>query len=245
MSWQKGKALTIACVGLSILTSCTSTNSPPPLETASPEATSLDIGDTESKTSLPVDSAEARGKTAKLSSEQTKELLNAELETPKFKRKLQAVVVPSYIPPGFEVEYFKTSSFLEGTDYFYEYYYIVYKSSSTDACFFVSASALDTEGAGAGPTEVEEIEKVKVEKLGIEIDMGLIGFDQSGDQGFSITTLGGQGEFESSDYAFGSPDRELCSQIISAGEMVKILESLQYLDPAETSKLQYDNGVVS
>ncbi|MEO0433948.1 MAG: hypothetical protein AAF151_19870 [Cyanobacteria bacterium J06656_5] len=259
----KKKALTIICIGLCLLVGCTNNSSrsgddsesaiiqdidSTDVDPLSPDKTLLDSATATSdrEKSEPLtndDSPETRGRLAKLSSEQVVELLNAELESPNIGRKLQAIVVPSYIPSGFEVEYFKTSSFLEGTDYFYEYYYIVYKNNDADACFFISASALDTPDAGADATEVEKIEKINVEKLGIEIEMGLLRFDQSGNQDVPLTVLGGQEEFEGSSYAFGPPDQDLCNENISLEEMTKILESLQYLDSSESGKLKVISGV--
>ena len=147
-----------------------------------------------------------------LSVDQAKELLNAKLDSPNTGKELEAIVVPSYVPPNYEVGHFKASSFLENTDYFYEYYVIVYKDNSSDSCFLISASALDTDDAGASATEVETIKKIKVEDLEIEVELGFVEFDQSKNSSLSISVLGGQGEFEGSTWAHLGVGGGRCAQ---------------------------------
>lgn len=180
-----------------------------------------------------------------LSGKQAQELLNVKLKSPNTGRKLEAVIVPSYVPPNYEVEHFKTSSFLKNTDYLYEYYGIVYKDKSRNSCFLISASALDEDALGSSPIEVETIEKVRAEDLEIEVELGFIEFDRSTNSSLSISALGGQGEFSGSTYVFASPSEDFCDYGVSSVDAAKIIASMKYLNRSKSGKLQYSTGVTT
>jgi cytoskeletal protein RodZ len=107
-----------------------------PVTDAQPEsATSDPTAETETLTE-----ADQTGQLAKLSPEQVKQLLEPESTSPNLKVERQAVIVPGYVPEGFEVSNLVVS---ESGEYdVYTYYDITY-SSPTGACFVVKQYAFD------------------------------------------------------------------------------------------------------
>lgn len=190
------------------------------------------------------DTAAMRGRLAKLSYKQVQQLLNTELKSPNLNVERQAVIVPSYIPEGFEISRFAVST--GGSDYFYYYYDIVY-SNQDDSCFLIRQFAFDGP-TGEGPVEVELVEDIEISELGISVDLGFIGFSRVSQPDFTVASLSGKDDHRGSNYDFFSPvdyPEHSCSSGIEVQESVKIVSSLQRLDPNETEELKvYDEVCV-
>jgi len=261
------KSLTIAVVSVVLLTSCT--NSSPSSESKSAAATEnkeVELSNSSSSTesilgeadnsqdvseedrgssteqSVEQDTAIMRGRLAKLSTDQVQQLLNADLKSPNLQVERQAVIVPSYIPDGFEVTRFVTSS--KDTDDFYFYYDLVY-SNQDDACFLIRQYAFDGP-TGEGAVEVERIEGLNVPGLDISMDLGYIGFNRVSQPDFIIASLSGSDNHRGANYDFFSPidsPEYGCSLSIELKESIRIVQSLQYLDPNETRELKVSNNL--
>lgn len=190
----------------------------------------------------PPTATEQRGQLAKLSPEQVKQLLKAESTSPNLKVERQAVVVPSYIPEGFEVSNLIVSE--SGEDSIYTYYDIVY-SNPAGACFTVRQQAFDGP-TGEGFFEAEDIEGVEISNLGISVDVGYATFWRDASSKFMIVDLSGTDEHRGANYAIFSPVDDTkagCDSGPEATEFVKIIQSLQYLDSNESSVLKVEDNV--
>lgn len=183
-----------------------------------------------------------RGQLAKLSPEQVRKLLEAESTSPNLKVERQAVIVPGYVPEGFEVSNLVVS---ESGEYdVYTYYDIVY-SNPSKACFTVRQQAFDGP-TGEGFFEAEDIEGVEVSNLGISVDIGYATFWRDASSKFMIVDLSGHDEHRGANYAIFSPVDDVeagCDSGPETTEFVKMIQSLQYLDPNESRTLKVGNNV--
>jgi len=177
--------------------------------------------------------SEERGQLAKLSQIETDQLLSFESTTPNLKIDSLGVLVPAYIPEGFSVSSFEAAD----TAYYqssesgglYTYYAIDYESKGEKTCFSIVHYAYDGD-FGDGPSGFENLKNIHIPSLDIKADIGYTSFDRDGEYKIITTKMSGNGpQF----YIFTSPSQlaDNCQKNISITEFVKILKSLQYLDP--------------
>jgi hypothetical protein len=152
-------------------------------------------------------SPSAIGKAAKLTPLQVQDLISLEK-----KRKIR-VIVPTYIPAGFKVDSFKINSNRFGP------YSIIYRNSS-DACFHIV-----TPPWGDGPIEYDTVRDISSPALG-KIVLGYTQFPQSD----SFPVIGFRSPAKEG-FFFASPASYAGCKSISFKDAIKIIESLQYLNP--------------
>ena len=130
------------------------------------------------------------------------------------------VIIPSYIPPGFEVRDTGAGEHRSlGPNYFIEYL------GPGNKCFGVDAAS---GGFGAAPTEVELI-PISSKALG-SVEIEYTRFDASFN-GSRMTLAIEEGIIAAPQrYSFVSPSRDGC-QMVDVEEATKIVESLIYLNP--------------
>ncbi|MEL7005620.1 MAG: hypothetical protein AAFN93_23255 [Bacteroidota bacterium] len=189
-----------------------------------------------------VDTAESRGKLAKLLPNQVEQLLSSESKSPNLGIERQPIVIPAYIPPGFEVSSLKISAHDE--QYLYNFYKIKYQNKD-NSCFLIQDYALDGP-VGEGPAVVDEIEGIQIPALNVLVNLGYSGFSRASSYDFTIVSFTGIGGHE---YEFLSPSLSENSSPDCTGipikESIKIVESLQYLDPKDTKVFQIkDDDVI-
>jgi hypothetical protein len=134
----------------------------------------------------------------------------------KFKFK---IVLPTYVPPGFQVDKLE----VQNDTRYSPKYKIVYRNSS-NSCFFISGSS----GIWGGPASGYKTVEVSSTALG-KVVLEYTDFVRAANTGYigvpgSRITKGKMG------YDFSSPGRDGC-RTISIQEAVKVVESLQYLNP--------------
>ncbi|NET28686.1 hypothetical protein [Okeania sp. SIO1I7] len=148
---------------------------------------------------------------AKLTPTQVEKLVNLEKNN-----QVDKVIVPTYIPPGFQVDKLEVGG---------RYYYIIYRNSN-NLCFYFSYSnhlIFNSQDA---------------EVVGIEINLPVIGTAYLHTKKSHRASIPSSIVVQSSDYGreqfgFASP----CTftknhgKTITTQEVVKIVESLQYLNP--------------
>lgn len=188
-----------------------------------------------------VDSEVERGFLAKLSSVQAEQLMNMSSQSHNLGVKSPGVVIPSYIPQGFEVDDFSVS---EGGDEYeiHVYYDIQYTNKDTNSCFGLAHYAFDAPSIGEPLESVDRIENVKADKLNLNITIGHMQFSRVSKPEYITFKLIGS---DSSDgpffYRFYSPAN--CEKTVSIREVVEIAKSLQYLDPQLNLPLNVENAV--
>jgi hypothetical protein len=172
----------------------------------------------------------AIGKAAKLTPAQVEELI--EIEKRKAykglgsKEEVQAkFVLPTYLPPGFNVSHFRTkyNGKLGGR------YEIVYCNSSK-FCFLIEGGI--PEPMGDEPISYETIKDISSLALG-KVELGYANYDRTNNKPH-IGFTGSLDRFikDNNDYIFQSPSRIYVGNntAISMSEAIKIVESLQYLN---------------
>jgi len=156
---------------------------------------------------------------SQLNSVQVKQLVS--LDKNNTKRLALKVIVPTYIPPGFQIDEFKAEE-----DFYGPTYTIKYRNSS-NSCFEISSNF---GGWGGEPTDYHNVE-VSSPVLG-KVILEYKDFEQNHKSyvGFKNTpvVIGKQGYFFQSPFGIGTSYQ--CNSI-SPQEAVKIVESLQYLNP--------------
>lgn len=186
-----------------------------------------------------VDSKAERGFLAKLSSTQVEQLMNASSQSHNLGAKSPGVVIPSYIPQGFEVDAFSVSD--GGDEYeIYYYYDIHYKNNDSNSCFGLSHYAFDAPSIGESPERVDIIEDVKVDNLKLSISIGYVQFSQVFESEYIVFNLMGKNDLPFF-YRFYSPGN--CKGTVNIREAIKIAKSLQYLDPDLNLPLDVENFV--
>jgi hypothetical protein len=172
----------------------------------------------------------AIGKAAKLTPAQVKELI--EMEKRKAykglgsKEKVQAkFVLPTYLPPGFNVSHFGTK-YNEKLGGRYE---IVYCNSSK-FCFLIGGGI--PEPMGDEPISYETIKDISSLALG-KVELGYANYDRTNNESH-IGFTGSLDRFikDNNDYIFQSPSIMYVgnNKAISMSEAIKIVQSLQYLN---------------
>lgn len=198
----------------------------------------------------PIQSQKSVGEAAKLTPAQVEELLSVEklksYERLRSKKEVKAkFVVPTYIPHGFQVDILRTryNQNLGGR------YQIIYRNSS-NSCFGIEGGI--PEPIGDEPTSYDTTGEVWSPALG-KIVLGYTSFRKRSNLSF----IGFKGPKDSviknnNDYIFSSPVLSVYSQqggweripecgTITFQEAVKIVESLQYLNPQFTSRVSTYN----
>jgi len=140
------------------------------------------------------------------------------------------IVVPTYIPPGFQagdIETFIDKSGRYGSPNTISSYMLVYQNPSSGACFSIQG---DSGGWGAGDSEHQDVE-VFSEALGIII-LAVTGFDKESNLS-SIQFRDAPIVRSGRGYFFNSSGGGKCISI-NLQEAVKVVESLQYMDSPQT-----------
>jgi hypothetical protein len=172
----------------------------------------------------------AIGKAAKLTSDQVKELIEMEKRKgyKRFgsKEEVKAkFVLPTYLPPGFNVSHFRTK-YNEKLGGKYE---IVYCNSSK-FCFLIEGGILGA--MGDGPISYETIKDISSLALG-KVELGYANYDRTNNKPH-IGFTGSVNRFskDNNDYIFQSPSMIYVGnhKAISMSEGIKIVQSLQYLN---------------
>ena len=114
-----------------------------------------------------------------------------------------------------------------------------------NSCFLNQENALDGQ-VGEGPAVVDEIEGIQIPALYVLVNLGYSGFSRASSYDFTIVSFTGIGGHE---YEFLSPSLSENSSPDCTGipikESIKIVESLQYLDPKDTKVFQIkDDDVI-
>lgn len=178
-------------------------------------------------------SLDSIGKAAKLSPTQIQQLKSLEksniVEAGEPKNRIEKgkikAIIPMYIPPGFQIDKFNVNE--NG-----EPYSIVYKNSS-NSCFHILA----VQYGGDRPIQYNTTNKISSLALG-EVVLGYTEFpesDSSPSIGFPLPVYKPVEGGDSVGYFFASPASNTASgaacNSISLQEGIKIVESLQYLNP--------------
>jgi hypothetical protein len=168
------------------------------------------------------------GKAAKLTFYQIKELI--EMEKKKAYKGLGSqeevkakFVVPTYLPPGFHVSHFSTNY----TENLGGRYTIVYCNSSR-SCFRIEGGI--PLPIGDEPISYETTKEISSPALG-KVKLGYVNYDRTGNKPYiGFAGLVNQFLKDNNEYIFDSGDFGK-EQAITLNEAVKIVESLQYLNP--------------
>ncbi|WP_293354891.1 MULTISPECIES: hypothetical protein [unclassified Microcoleus] len=182
-------------------------------------------------------SPEEIGKAAKLTPAQIKELI--EMEKRKAYKSLGSkeevkakFVLPSYLPPGFNVERFSTRY----NKNFGGRYEIVYCNASK-FCFLIEGGIKLP--IGDEPLRYEIIKNISSLALG-KVELGYANYDGTNNEPhIGFTNSMDRFIKDNNEYIFQSPSMNYVgkNQAISMNEAVKIVESLQYLTPESTASL--------
>ena len=173
----------------------------------------------------------AIGKAAKLTSAQIKELIEME----KYKSYIRSgtkevkskFVVPTYIPPGFQVSGFRTAD----DDGHGGLRYRIDYCNSSKFCFAVVGGI--QHDIGEAPLSFEIVKNISSPALG-KVELGYTNYDGTNNKPY-IAFTGAMNRFvkDNNFYVFLSAGGYLNQddQTISLNEAIKIVESLQYLNP--------------
>lgn len=198
-----------------------------------PEATltdSTDTGDSAEETGNDsevvetgeLSSLESKVIAAKLPSEAATELVN--LDNNNSRDIPVKVVVPTYVPEGFEaVDVTYEDRGIAGPSY-----EIQYLNSITNECFEISAAS---GGFGGMTEEFEEVIEIDSESLG-KLNLGYTASPSRGNDpfiAFASFTVPGTASAPQ-EYSFWSPSNDGCA-ILDFQEAAEIAESLDYLNP--------------
>lgn len=188
-------------------------------------------GDQESQDKKADNSPYAIGKAAKLTSAQIKELIEMEKHKSYIRSGTKEVksrfVVPTYIPPGFQVSGFRTAD----DDGHGGLRYRIDYCNSSKFCFAVVGGI--QHDIGESPLSFEIVKNISSPALG-KVELGYTNYDGTNNKPY-IAFTGAMNRFvkDNNFYVF------LCAggylnqddQTISLNEATKIVESLQYLNP--------------
>ncbi len=111
------------------------------------------------------------------------------------------------------------------------------------ACFNFNSWAWDDE-IGDAPSEFETITNVAVPALNIKVDVGFTTFSQAFEAAHVSADFFDKNRFYNGSIGFSSPYGDACDVGISLSQGIKVIQSLQYLDPSETQQLEILNNVL-
>ena len=159
---------------------------------------------------------------AKLSPEQAQQLLALAEAESKARGIEFKVLVPTYIPPGFQLEEFKAElqSYEAGDR---AKYTMVYRKSS-DSCFYFSGESYGTVGGSPGYHDTLEVYSPTLGKVSLEYT----DFDQE----YNVSAINFKNQWVirgDNMYSFSSYPYNGCE--LSIREAIHITESFQYLNP--------------
>jgi len=182
----------------------------------------------------PTESSVTVAEAAQLAPNQIQELMA--IATQKQLDRSFRIVIPTYIPPGFQAGDIETSidkSGRYGPPNIISDYKLVYRNPSSGACFSIEGSS---GGWGAGEVEHQDT-PVFSEALGIVV-LSTLKFDNESHSSIiqwrdAPIVRSGRG------YGFGSGQGQNCGAM-NFQEAVKVVESLQYMDSPQTKAKSLD-----
>ncbi|BDA76404.1 hypothetical protein CAL7716_105700 (plasmid) [Calothrix sp. PCC 7716] len=185
-------------------------------------------------------------------SQSTEVVAKAARLTPKHVEKLKnisaksavgiGVIIPTYLPPGFQPYIFKHEDGLNGLNLGYT---IIYKNAN-NACFSLSTEVRPY----ASPDGLDNAKEVYSTALG-KVNINYTSFNKGSNNSQILAflrTLNSNGQRTTSQYSISSPagsteEKFKSCTTVSLAEAVKIVESLKYLFSDDSNKIEFANEI--